>query len=144
MTLQTFQVRVSGRLLAWSIFSILSGMLMLRRPVFWRKVGIQFISWGMIDALIAVGGQFASDKRLRDTSSEELPEQLRKDKRNLRIALWVNSGLDILYIWSGLRWMRRGSDAKGSGIGVIIQGLFLLVFDLYHAFKIQSVDTPSD
>lgn len=115
---------------------------MLRRGKFWNGVGIQFISWGAIDAIIAIGGQVASDRRLNNTSSEDMPKQLEKDTRNLKIALWVNAGLDILYMLGGLRWVRRDLDdsrQKGNGIGVIIQGMFLFVFDVYHALKLQKI-----
>lgn len=142
MTFREFQAKLSFRLLVWSLLSVTSGFLMLRRSQFWRQVGRQFIAWGLIDALIAIGGQFFSDRRLDATLQEAMPEQIRKDKRNLKIALWVNAGLDVLYIWGGLHWMKRDDDDsnRGSGFGVFMQGLFLLCFDIYHALKISQVD----
>lgn len=135
-----FQSRLSLRLLLWSVFSIVCGMLMLKRGQFWKGVGMQFISWGAIDAMIAVGGQVASDKRLNNTASDDMPTQIKKDTRNLKIALWVNAGLDVLYMLGGFIWMRRklqDDHQQGNGLGVIIQGMFLFFFDIYHALKLQ-------
>lgn len=135
--MEKFQKKLSLRLLAWAVFSVVSGFFMLKWGTFWRGIGIQFISWGAIDGMIAVGGQVASDNRLKKTPDEEMPARLEKDKRNLRIALWINGGLDVLYIIGGIRWMR---SKRGHGLGVLIQGAFLLVFDLYHAIKLEKVE----
>lgn len=142
-----FQSKLSLRLLLWSVFSIISGMLMLKRGQFWKGVGIQFISWGAIDAMIAIGGQVASDKRLNHTASDDMPVQIEKDTRNLKIALWANAGLDVLYMLGGFVWMRRklqDDHQQGNGLGIIIQGMFLFFFDIYHALKLQEISESSD
>jgi len=125
---------------------MLSGLLLLKRGKFWRSLGGQFIVWGAIDALIAIGGQVAFENRLKNTPESDMPERLKKDKRNLKIALWVNTGLDVLYMIGGVRWMGRQSDdesARGNGLGVLIQGTFLFFFDLYHAIKLQELPDES-
>jgi len=145
--MRKFQLKLSTRLLLWVIFSVVSGIMMLGRGKFWRGIGTQFIAWGVIDGLIAVGGQVASDNRLENTPDEEMPDRLHKDKRNLRIALWVNTGLDVLYMIGGIRWMnsQREKDGHGgSGLGVLIQGAFLFFFDLYHAIQLEEVVEPAD
>lgn len=142
MKFREFQAKLSFRLLAWSLFSVTCGMIMQRGSQFWKWVGWQFIAWGLIDALIALGGQLLSDRRLDATPPDKLPEQVSKNRRNLKIALWVNAGLDVLYIGGGLRWMNRGDDNsnRGNGFGVVIQGIFLLCFDIYHAFKLNELE----
>lgn len=137
-----FQSKLSLRLLLWSCVSVTSGLLMMRRCKFWKSLGTQFITWGLIDALIAVGGQRLSDNRLSKTQPEDMPERVRKEKRNLSIALWVNAGLDVLYILGGLHWMKSKDDGsvRGNGLGVVIQGVFLLIFDIFHALKLRQID----
>lgn len=142
MSIWDFQKRLTKRLLGWSFFSIGCGLFMLLRAGFWRKMGVQFVSWGAIDALIALGGQYASDRRQGQTTLDEMPQQMAKDTRNLKIALWINAGLDVFYVLGSRYWMSREPNnnvRQGTGWGVIIQGLFLLLFDVYHALKIREV-----
>jgi len=120
---------------------------MLDRGKFWRGIGTQFVAWGVIDGLMAVGGQVASENRLKNMPSEDMSERLRKDKRNLKIALWVNAGLDVLYMIGGVQWIarqREDNDKRGNGLGVLIQGAFLFIFDLYHAVKLEEMNEPAD
>jgi hypothetical protein len=52
--------------------------------------------------------------------------------------LWINTALDVLYVLGGLWWAKRDSgdgEAKGNGLGVMIQGAFLFVLDLIHALN---------
>lgn len=55
-----------------------------------------------------------------------------QERRNLRRLLWLNAGLDVLYVLGGLLLQRR-QHWRGHGWGIIIQGSFLFLFDLYHA-----------
>ncbi len=145
--MRKFQQNLSLRLLAWAILSIVSGLFMLRRGKFWRGVGTQFIAWGAIDAMIAIGGQVASENRLKNTLPEDLPERIEKDKQNMKVALWVNTGLDVLYMVGGIRWMdsrRDEENQRGNGIGVLIQGTFLFFFDLYHSIKLEELEESND
>lgn len=137
-----FQSQLSFRLLIWSAVSVISGLSMLSRGKFWKSIGTQFVVWGLIDALIAVGGQLLSDNRFSKTQPEDMRDRIHKEKRNLSIALWVNAGLDVLYIVGGLRWMNRKDDdsARGNGLGVVIQGAFLLIFDIFHALRLRKID----
>ena len=147
MTIVKFQLMISRRLLIWGILSVILGRWMQKRGGFWHYVGSQFVAWGAIDGAIAVGGQLLADQRMKNTPPNEMSERLRKDKRNLKIALWVNAFLDVFYVIGGLRWMKhsnKDSAKRGNGFGVIIQGLFLLWFDLYHSFKIQDVEEGQD
>ncbi|MEL6269227.1 MAG: hypothetical protein AAFR22_05395, partial [Chloroflexota bacterium] len=52
-----FQSIVSRRLLWWAVGNVIVGMwLQQRRSKFLRGMGMQSISWGAINAMIAVGG----------------------------------------------------------------------------------------
>lgn len=138
MNIWQFQNQVSRRLLRWSAMSVVVGVLMRFGGTFWKNVGNQFISWGAIDAGIAVGGQIAARNRVDKLDNPGLPEVHVKEEDNLRRLLWVNAGLDVLYMIGGLLWMRRDKGdgkARGNGLGVLLQGLFLFVFDVIHALN---------
>lgn len=131
----SFQQRLTARLLAWSALSLLAGaILQVPAAPFWRAFGQQAMGWGAIDAAIALFGRRGLNKKLAPGYAAEKQES---DVRMLRRVLWVNAALDVLYIAGGLNLMRaRGrTDARmrGHGAGIVVQGSFLLLFDLVHA-----------
>lgn len=119
-----------------------AGLVLWRRNKFWRGFAMQALSWGAIDALIALGGQFAARRRQAALREPDSPEVQTRETENLRRLLWINAGLDVLYVSSGLLWaLTRGQrDAlqRGNGWGVVVQGLFLMVFDTVHARRLRS------
>ncbi len=131
-----FQDALSRRLLLWSTLSIVAGAIMLLAgdAPWWRGFGLQAVVWGAIDAGIALFGQRASQKR--QASAPPGPETTAREARNLRRLLWINTGLDVLYVAGGLLLVstRGQSDpfAAGTGWGIVLQGGFLFVFDLLH------------
>jgi hypothetical protein len=69
------------------------------------------------------------DKNRQHSASETLREQQKIEKIFL-----VNGGLDLVYIGTGLYLEHRGDDknsnlVKGYGSSIIVQGVFLLLFD---------------
>lgn len=143
MNIFQFQDKVSKRLLRWSIGSVIVGFLMRFGGKFGKSLGNQFISWGLIDAAIAVGGQVAKRNRIDHMENPGKPEIHREEANNLARILWINAGLDVLYIIGGYLWSKRDNGdgaARGNGLGVIIQGLFLLIFDIFHARNVPDKD----
>ncbi len=134
-----FQDVLSRRLLLWSALSIIagSGLLIFGGP-FWRGFGVQALAWGAIDAAIALFGQLSARKR-RDAGTGG-SETFEREARNLRQLLWVNTGLDVLYVTGGLVLVytlgAQNPFMAGSGWGVIVQGGFLFLFDLLHALAV--------
>jgi hypothetical protein len=131
-----FQDMLSRRLLLWSALSIAAGVLLVSfgESPFWRGFGLQALIWGGIDAAIALFGQRSSRKRRAE--GPHGPEALGSEARKLRRLLWINTGLDVLYVAGGVVLPRRRAPqrfAAGSGWGIIVQGGFLFVFDLLHA-----------
>ncbi len=121
------------------------GALMLLKRGAWRGMGQQFLAWGAIDALIAMLGQSGNEQRNDRYENPGSPEVLAKESEKLRRLLWVSAVLDIAYIVAGWMWMKRGqqrddSQARGSGLGVILQGLFLFVFDVWQALRVPDHD----
>jgi carboxylesterase len=127
------QISISRRLLLWSVISVLTGIaLILLGNSFWQGFGIQATAWGIIDAAIALaGGRRALRKRAISHSSDQISREAHK----LRRILWVNTGLDVLYIIGGviLAYVHGSIFWRGHGWGVVLQGSFLLLFDLIHA-----------
>lgn len=139
MTIWQFQSKVTKRLLRWSLFSMVTGVFMLRGNAYWRGVGWQFIGWGAVDALIALFGGAAMDERLDRYVNPGAVDVKAKEAENFEKILWVNAALDVAYIVAGKRW-GNAQDAddmrKGTGTGVVLQGLFLLIFDTLHALSV--------
>lgn len=138
------QISISRRLLFWSGSSVITGIiLVLPGNSFWRGFGIQAIAWGVIDAAIAmVGSRRAYQRR----SIQNTPDQVTHEVRKLKRILWVNFGLDVIYIIGGFTLISFHSSVfwQGHGWGIILQGAFLFFFDLIHAQTVPpSVNSES-
>ena len=135
-----FQQTLVRRLLAWSGVSIAAGLGLQFGGPFWRGVGAQAISWGLIDAGIAWFGRRSAQRRQARLPDPPTPVQITQETRNLRRLLWVNTGLDVFYMLTGLALIRtRGKTDqtwRGHGWGIILQAAFLFLFDLIHALLI--------
>ena len=140
MTPWTLQQRISRHLLIWSALSVLIGTLLLFGTPFWRGVGLQGLVWGVIDAAIA-GFGLLSLRRKRARPDADAPATLAKETRNLRRLLLMNAGLDVLYVVGGTVVLTQFATAfaRGNGVGIIIQGAFLLLFDTFYAFQANRV-----
>jgi hypothetical protein len=115
-------------LLIWSVSSIIIGiMLYIFSVPLVQGIGLQAIFWGIIDALIALFTLFKQ-------SNKKIGELIK--------ILRINVGLDIVYQIVGvllLVLMWQDMFIAGNGIGVIIQGAFLLFLDLYYLLKMKRV-----
>ena len=115
---------VSTRLLLWSLPWMGASILGLtlssdeKTKGFWSMSG----AWGFINSAIAMIGFLT-------------PEPQLETMRNL---LLINAGVDVLYIAAGAYMLSRTEAYwQGAGWGVIIQGTFLLVFDLWQGLAIR-------
>jgi carboxylesterase len=123
----------------------------------WQAFGIQALVWGAVDAAIAAAGLVGARRWARTEEKNAGTERSGPTGRaararrgaeqrgpRLRRVLWINTGLDVLYVGAGIGLAAlfgdRGTHWLGHGWGVAVQGAFLLVFDLIHA---QSVPYPS-
>ena len=136
-----FQNALSARLLSWAGISLGAGTLLmaLRNPVA-RGIAGQALAWGAIDGLIA----WVGCRRSRDRSAltdAHLVETQAKERASLRRILWINTGLDLGYIAGGLALtMTRGQRsalARGTALGIALQGAFLFFFDLLNALALR-------
>jgi hypothetical protein len=132
-----FEDRVGRRLLAWAVGSVVTGGALALRDAFWRGVGIQYAGWGLVDGLLAL----VARRRARARAGEPAGDEARR----LRRIFAVNTGLDVLYVLGGLGYARSHEDddfRRGNGWGVVVQGGFLLLFDLLHALNTPAVGVP--
>jgi hypothetical protein len=93
--------------------------------------------WGVANAGIGLLGYMGAKRNLRKqlTAAESL-----KAQRAIEKIFLINGGLDFVYIGSGILLNIRGNSRdnaqlKGYGPSLIMQGIFLLLFDaaMYNA-----------
>jgi len=138
----SFQHRLGKRLLVWSFINLVGGVLLQKASSpFWRAFGQQSIGWGAINAALAVLGRWNLRRKAARSASIE---KMQRDVRNLQRILWINTGLDVLYIAGGwkLAHSRRKAKARGHGWGIVLQGAFLFFFDLLHAIWLHAIGLP--
>ena len=117
--------QISLFLMGWGLSSvILGGTLIFFDNPFLKAISIQFLLWGIIDFILGL------IPIIRNKISE---------RKKLYKILFFNSFLDIIYILVGLilifEFVFEGEATIGHGFGVIIQAIFLLVFDTYYGFS---------
>jgi hypothetical protein len=147
MDIWQFQNRLTKMLLSWAVTSVVVGLVLSRREdEFQKGMGEQFAGWGFINALIALFGQAGSVRRRKIPENKTTGVEI-KEKEKLARLLWINTGLDVLYVWGGRQAVQtRGSTNerwRGRGWGIIIQGGFLFFFDLINALHIGEVNQDS-
>jgi hypothetical protein len=115
---------ISTRLLLWSLPWMGASILGLtlstdeKTKGFWSMSG----AWGFINSAIAMIGFLTPEPELE----------------NLRNLLLINAGVDVLYIATGVFMLTRAESFwQGAGLGVVIQGTFLLIFDLWQGLTIR-------
>ena len=127
-----FESKLTSRLFVWSILSVLSGLwVWFATNDFGRGFGIQCVAWGCVDAAISLFGARSAARR-KSTADPK------REAQNIRKILWINFGLDILYILGGFLLIQQYPALfwQGTGWGIILQGGFLFFFDLYHALSV--------
>lgn len=118
-------------LLGWGAGSIVVGAGLARqRSEVLRQIGLQAIGWGAIDALLAWSGRRGARQHMTLAVTPAPHPDERRAAAGFQRLVAVNAGLDVLYILGGL-WLARTTRPvqRGTGLGIAIQGLFLLIYD---------------
>ncbi|NDJ78087.1 MAG: hypothetical protein GYB65_17705 [Chloroflexi bacterium] len=138
----TYQQRMMAVLLGWAAGSITLGLLWWRGGSEWlRGLGSQFVGWGIIDGLIALGGLRGANRNAALFAAGEMDEATHAiHAQRFELILWINTGLDVLYMAFGawlVRHFRTHDERRGMGLGIITQGAFLFVFDGVNALLLH-------
>ena len=125
--------RLGLALIAWSLTSVVIGIVLFLVPVgLLQGIGLQAVLWGIIDLLIAVVGVLRNKEMSAD-----------KAARFLRINVFLDIGYMVVGVFL-MAFLWLDPFILGNGIGIIIQGAFLFVLDLYFYRRFQSLDATSD
>jgi hypothetical protein len=115
---------------SWGLTSIAMGITLFFFQVdFLRSLSYQFLIWGLINFFLGI---------------YPLVRNSVPNRSKLYKILLVNSFLDIIYIIISIllifQIIFEGESVVGHGFGVLIQGLFLLIFDTYYGIKFKNLD----
>lgn len=126
------------RLVAWGLASVVAGAAALAATGgagWWAGLGAMFVAWGAVDAAIGVASRTVGERNRRRSIGDQAARD--RDGRRIRAILLLNAALDVGYVALGAWLLATAApdDAwrAGAGVGVIVQGAFLLAFDLLHA-----------
>lgn len=117
---EDFKKRFGLPLVLWGVINMILGILFLiPTSDLIKGVLLQSFFWGLIDGLLGLG-IYLFKKEFN----------LKKIKK----VFLINVYLDVGYIAIGLLliFLSRNAFLMGNGLGVIIQGIFLLGIDLIH------------
>jgi Family of unknown function (DUF6992) len=133
--LYRFQRQAMPILLGWATGSILIGALWRRDPSkYLRGIGGQFILWGLVDGVIALLALYGARRKAAAWQAGAITPQLQaREADQFEKIIWANVALDAGYVLGGRWWLRRhpiDPARRGTGVGVMIQGAFLLVWDI--------------
>ncbi len=131
-----YQFILTRRLAWWGALSFAVGIpTFLVEPAL-RGFGIQTLVWGLIIAALAVGGSLLVIRRRQALPDPQAKEAVTKEAHNLQRLLRWMIPLGVIFVLVGLVLAftlgRKNTWWLGTGIGVVVQGLFLLGFDWYH------------
>lgn len=138
-----FNRTVTRNLLTWAAVSTIGGALLMltrRDSAFARGVGMQAVGWAAVNALIGGIGNRAAAHREATLADAHTPARNLKEARSLSRLLWINAGLDVLYMLGGARFAAQKPDDAarvGTGVGIIVQGAALCLFDIAHGLAIR-------
>ncbi|AWR86099.1 DUF6992 family protein [Meiothermus taiwanensis] len=116
---------ISARLLAWSVpWSLVGSIVGLTSEDPWqRSFWLTHSVWAAVNSGIALVGLLG-------------PEPEKSQLRNL---LYINAGLDLLYIAGGVALaLQPDPRSQGAGWAIALQGAWLLLFDLFNALALES------
>lgn len=143
MNIWQFNALLMRRLAAWNVFNLIIGIKLSRSPDPMRRgIGIQAIGWAVVNFAIAFFGGTTAQKKVGRSDALEATV-MDKEARNLRRLLWINAGLDVAYMFGGRWYAVRESQRPfrgGMGIGIIIQGIMLFIFDVSHALFVPGAN----
>lgn len=156
---------LTGALGAWATGSVLVGTAL---AVVGRVTGLSVVSgfarqqvaWGAIDGAIAGVSAFRSRGQAPDgvaiVDDDDRPDHDSQARaQRLERLLTLNTGLDVVYVVSGItlaaaasplaaRTGRNADQFVGDGLGIVVQGGFLLALDGFFVRRVRHFRRLSD
>lgn len=140
MSIWQYMRQAMHTLFSWNIFNLMIGAWLATRGKFWQGFASQNIGWAGINLGIAIFASISTDRRIKKMPDPLDPAVTTKEKRNFQRILWINTGLDVLYMWGGWRFAReqgrKDQRLRGVGYGIVLQGLLLFWFDLIQVLRL--------
>jgi len=121
--------------IGWSGISIAAGLVFAtRQDRWWRAFGQQHVGWGLVDLLIVAIAARLQAERMSRLPNPYDPVAIQHEYRTLRAVLLGNVVADAGYVVTGaVLCSRKDPRTSGAGAAIMLQGLFLLLHDAYHA-----------
>lgn len=140
--LYRFQRRAMPILLGWALGSVVAGLLWRRDPSrYLQGLGEQFLAWGLVDGVIAgLALDGARRKSARLEAGQITAAAQAREAAQFEKIVWANAALDVGYVLGGRWWQQRHPQdphRQGMGLGVMLQGAFLLVWDVLLALAVR-------
>jgi hypothetical protein len=127
-------------LIGWNVLNIAFGIALSKgeSPVR-RGIATQNVGWGVINIFIGLFAMFSTRRRKAKIKRPNAPDVLKKETNGMRNLLLVNLFLDLVYMFGG----SRTADSlnvyqRGIGLGIIIQGGLLFVWDTFLLLAMPS------
>ncbi len=121
---------IGKRLLTWSIISIIIGLILhFGSPsTILGGIGLQALIWGAIDAIIALSIIYRQKEQSIEKIAKTVSVSIRFD------IIFVIVGIIIILVFF------QNPYFTGNGIGVIIQGLALLLLDTSYLKLLRNLE----
>ena len=140
INLWQYQFILARRLAWWGALSFAVGIPSFLVEPALRGFGLQAMIWGLLMAVLAVGGSLLIIRRRKALPDPQAKEAVAKETDNLRRLLKLMIPLAVIFVVVGLVLIftvgRKNVWWMGTGVSIVVQGLFLLGFDWYHAKNI--------
>lgn len=119
-------------LISWNVLNIAFGLALSKDDSAVRRgIATQHVGWGVINIFIGLFGMFSTRRRKAKIKRPNAPDVLKKETNGMRNLLLVNVFLDLLYMVGGARVADSlNVYQRGIGLGIIIQGGLLFVWDI--------------
>lgn len=129
-----WQERVLDLLLSWGVGNVIAGAAVaIAKPGIPRAIGVQAVIWGAIDSAVALYAQCSSRRHAMSARSGIYgARHIQWRARRFEHLLAIQTGADIVYIVVGSIAASKSKSpwARGTAIGVIVQGSALLIYDI--------------
>lgn len=129
-------------LLVWGGLCAIGGQFLaqLNKHSFVRYFWSMSASWGYVNLVIALFGIRGAARNAKDFPNDTSKAQ--KEAGKMRRLLLINVPLDALYVIAGCWLFQRKSDKarnRGWGSAIIIQGIWLFVYDSWLAGEVKRI-----